>query len=179
MTMGDSESSCRPEVYYHYMYTPSSEQQEPKCAYLPKHLQISCIFHYHRHVQLHPSILPPSMPNATISEQKKTHEKFAYRKIECLIKQETLRGKRLDKFQMHPCVTVQASGASERCIMCCFHCTFGDGKLRERLTVHTAKVPSSGLNVGLVRLLFARNLIFVDRSRKPASNCFIVYRKRN
>ena len=83
-----------------------------------------------------PLILPPSIPKATIAEQENTHEKFAYRKVECFVNSKTLTEKRLDKSRMHPCVAAQDTGARPRCILCCSHCTFGDGNLHARLTVH-------------------------------------------
>ena len=104
------------------------------CRQIAASIQMDMFCFIHATDPTIPQVLTPTTPTESARQVEKTHESFTYRKAECFVKSETLTSKRLDKSLSHPCVTVE--GFRARCILCCCHCTFGDGKLRERSERH-------------------------------------------
>ena len=81
-----------------------------------------------------PQALPATSQTTPVCEEGKNQQVYTYKKADCFVKSESLTSKRLDKSTIHPCVPIQ--GDRMRCILCCSRCTYGDGILRERTSVH-------------------------------------------
>ena len=118
-----------------------------------------------------PQALPATSQTTPVCEEGKNQQVYTYKKADCFVKSESLTSKRLDKSTIHPCVPIQ--GDRMRCILRCSHCTFGDGKLRERSSVHARLGHLQRFECGSCKAMLCRKPRFVWMGKQQS--CFSLF----
>ena len=89
----------------------------------------------------------------------------------CFVKSATLGVRRRETPDAHPCVPV--SGHWLRCILCCLHCTFGNGKLWPKTSKHTRMGHLQCFECGLCHAVLWRKPRFLWMGKD--TSCFALF----